>query len=86
MDLQRIRRTVAFNRFLARIFADSTSPWVLKGGYAMELRLDNARATRDIDLGFRGAMNPAGEAQTDYIQRLLMKAATVDLSDFSYLM
>lgn len=82
LDLQRIRRTVAFNRFLARIFADNTSPWVLKGGYAMELRLDNARATRDIDLGFRGIMNPAGEAQTDYIQRLFMKATTVDLGDF----
>jgi len=43
LSLQRLRRTVAFNRFLARIFADRLSPWVLKGGYAMELRLHSAR-------------------------------------------
>jgi len=82
MDLQRLRRTLAFNRFLARIFADKASPWVLKGGYAMELRLDNARATRDIDLGFRGKLKTAGEPQAEYIQRLLMQAATVDMGDY----
>ena len=25
-------------------------PWVLKGGYAMELRMHSARTTKDIDL------------------------------------
>jgi len=30
-NLQRLRRKVAFNRFLARIFSDSASPWILKG-------------------------------------------------------
>lgn len=81
LNLQRLRRTVAFNRFLARIFANKTSPWVLKGGYAMELRLHNARATLDVDLSFRGKPEP-GEPQVDYLLRLLARASQVDLGDF----
>jgi hypothetical protein len=50
VDLQRLRRKVAFERFLARIFACETKNFFLKGGYAMELRLSAARATKDIDL------------------------------------
>lgn len=53
IDLQDIRRKVAFERFLCRLFRDKDSPWVLKGGYAMELRISQARATRDIDLVMR---------------------------------
>ena len=82
LNLQRLRRTVAFNRFLARIFADRLSPWVLKGGYAMELRLHSARATLDVDLSFRGSPKSGTEAQTDYLQRLLADAAKADLGDF----
>ena len=36
-DLQRLRRQVTFDRFLARMFSKgpkATYPWVLKGGYA----------------------------------------------------
>src|SRR5713226_3615067 len=35
-DLQRLRRQVAFDRFLARLFPKGpkgTYPWILKGGY-----------------------------------------------------
>jgi len=52
-DLQRHRRQVAFDRFLARMFSQGPKaayPWVLKGGYAMELRMHFARTTKDIDL------------------------------------
>ena len=52
-DLQRLRRQVAFDRFLARLFSKGPTaayPWVLKGGYAMELRIRTARTTKDIDL------------------------------------
>ncbi|MEK7340206.1 MAG: hypothetical protein WBD50_08530 [Candidatus Rhabdochlamydia sp.] len=31
-DLQRLRKQVAFERFLARLFKDPDSPWILKGG------------------------------------------------------
>src|SRR5260370_27755022 len=64
-DLQRLRRQGAFDRFLARLFPkvpNGTYPWILKGGYAMELRIRSARTTKDIDLtlhdGTRLAKNP----------------------------
>jgi hypothetical protein len=57
VDLQRLRRQVAFDRFLARLFHSAPSDWVLKGGYAMELRFQTARATRDLDFSVRIAMS-----------------------------
>jgi len=53
LDIQRLRRQVAFDRLLARLFHENNPPWLLKGGYAMELRLKFARTTRDIDLAIR---------------------------------
>lgn len=50
IDLQRLRRLVAFDRLLARICQSKENRWVLKGGYAMELRMEEARTTKDIDL------------------------------------
>ena len=32
IDLQKLRRKVAFDRFLARLFRTPGSDWVLKGG------------------------------------------------------
>lgn len=50
-DLQRLQRRVAFDRLLARLFAQSDPPWILKGGYALDLRLqDRARSTLDLDI------------------------------------
>jgi endonuclease YncB( thermonuclease family) len=49
-DLQRLRRQVSFDRLLARFFKEGNAPWLLKGGYAMELRLRTARTTKDIDI------------------------------------
>jgi Nucleotidyl transferase AbiEii toxin, Type IV TA system len=51
LDLARLRRQIAFQRFLARLFANENAPWLLKGGHAFELWLPGrARATKDIDL------------------------------------
>ena len=50
IDLQRLRRQVSFDRLLARLFSEQDTAWLLKGGYAMELRLRTARTTKDIDL------------------------------------
>jgi hypothetical protein len=54
VDLARLHRQVAFERLLVRLAADSprgAPAWVLKGGLALELRLDgHCRATRDLDL------------------------------------
>jgi len=51
IDLQRVRRKVAFERFLARLFSKQPYPWILKGGYSLEVRLGTSRATKDLDLG-----------------------------------
>src|SRR5580692_4587437 len=59
-DLQRLRRQVAFDRFLARMFSKGPKaayPWLLKGGYAMELRMHAARTTKDIDLTLHDGTN-----------------------------
>lgn len=53
LELARLRRIVAFERLLARLFQEKNSPWLLKGSYALELRLrEKARATRDMDFAF----------------------------------
>lgn len=53
-DLSRLQKRVAFERLLARLFPEGERqrpPWLLKGGYALEMRLRHtARATKDIDL------------------------------------
>lgn len=53
VDLQRLRRQVAFDRLLAKLFSSNGADWILKGGYAMELRFQTARATRDLDFTAR---------------------------------
>jgi len=51
IPLIRLRKMVAFDRFLARLFHCSPNEWVLKGGLAWQLRLDKGtRTTKDIDL------------------------------------
>ena len=37
IDPNRLRRQVSFDRLLARLFREESAPWVLKGGYALEL-------------------------------------------------
>lgn len=81
LPIERLRREVAFDRFLARLFADDKAPWVLKGGYALELRIKEARATKDIDMALREAMG-AGDSLNEAILAALEKAAAVDLTDF----
>lgn len=47
----RVRKRVVFERCMVRLQHDEKSPWVLKGGFALELRLGNiARMTKDLDL------------------------------------
>jgi hypothetical protein len=53
VDLQWVRRQGAFDRLLARLGSVPNSPWVLKGGYAMELHFQMARTTKDLDFTLR---------------------------------
>jgi hypothetical protein len=86
-DLQRLRRQVAFDRFLARMFSKGPKaayPWVLKGGYAMELRMHSARTTKDIDLtlhdGTRLSKNP--KERGEQVRALLQEAAATPFDDY----
>lgn len=89
IDLMRLRRQVAFDRLLARLFAEPDPPWLLKGGYAFELRLGThaARTTKDIDLSIP-APNRLGadadqpqQSQNALIRDRLQDAAERDLRD-----
>lgn len=52
--LARDRKRVAFDRLLARLLAVAARQWLLKGGFALDLRLAaRARSTRDIDIEWR---------------------------------
>src|SRR5260370_36561012 len=86
-DLQRLRRQVAFDRFLARLFPKGpkgTFPWILKGGYAMELRIRSARTTKDIDLtlhdGARLAKDP--DERRKQVRAMLQDSAAIQLKDY----
>ena len=49
--LVRLRKMVSFERFLARLLHHQPEQWIIKGGFALQLRMgDRARATKDIDL------------------------------------
>ena len=84
-SLGRLRRQVAFERLLARLFREDGSPWLLKGGYALELRLgDIARATRDLDLGVPDPARLAvgGERPGAALREALADAVEHDLGDW----
>jgi hypothetical protein len=83
VDLHRLRRQVAFDRLLARMF-DQSRPahdgWVLKGGYALEMRFHTARSTKDLDLTVRSAQGRAGDSTS--LRERLQLAASIELPDF----
>lgn len=73
--LMRLRKRVTFQRFLARLAAAAPGRWVLKGAFALDLRLGlRTRTTKDIDIA-RADEEPAAT-------RDLMAAATIDLGEF----
>jgi hypothetical protein len=86
-DLQRLRRQVAFDRFLARMFSkrpNAAYPWVLKGGYAMELRAHTARTTKDIDLAFHDGtrLSKDPNERREQVRAMLQEAAATPFDDF----
>lgn len=45
-QIPRVRKMIAFERLMARL----DQHWILKGGYAIQLRTERARTTQDVDL------------------------------------
>jgi hypothetical protein len=72
--LARRRQLLVFDRFLARVVAEFGDAATLKGGLVLELRLEHARTTKDVDLRMMGS--PA-----DLLAKL-QAAARRDLGDF----
>lgn len=58
--------------------------WVLKGGYALELRFRHSRATKDLDLTVKTATARANAQETSgaSLRERLLTAASVRLPDF----
>jgi len=84
IDLNRLRRQVAFDRLLARLFREEPAPWVLKGGYALELRFKTARSTVDIDLTLQrvvAATSPSDDTNR-VVREMLQKVADIPLGDW----
>ena len=64
-------------RLLARLFHEETPVWLLKGGFAMDLRFrPQARTTKDVDLAVALVSNASSLRET------LQRAVEVDLGDF----
>jgi hypothetical protein len=55
VDFARRRQLLVFDRFLARVVAVLRDTVLLKGGLVLELRLERARTTKDIDLRLTGS-------------------------------
>ncbi len=81
VPLDRLRRQISFDRFLARLFdvKKSSQRWLLKGGYALEFRFHNlARTTKDIDFTIPHMENLDENA----IREMLQEAMKKDISDW----
>jgi hypothetical protein len=76
--LDRLRKEVAHQRFLARLAEAAPNSWALKGGLALLARLgDQARATSDADANWR--------ANVDDLEKTLDRVSGMELGDgFSF--
>jgi hypothetical protein len=74
VPMSRVRQVLVFDRFLARVFAVFGDRVIAKGGAVLELRIERARTTRDIDLSVTG--DPSA------VLPLLRRAGAMELGDF----
>ncbi|MFI5380888.1 MAG: nucleotidyl transferase AbiEii/AbiGii toxin family protein [Tepidisphaerales bacterium] len=82
LPINTLRLKLVIERLLARLFSRTNPPWLLKGGYAMELRYrPRARTTRDIDLTCNTTGDQDLQARLRGIREQLQIAAETDLGD-----
>jgi predicted nucleotidyltransferase component of viral defense system len=74
VNFARRRQILVFNRLLARIVEVFGDAVVLKGGLVLELRIDRARTTKDIDLRMTGS--------PERVLAQLQEAGRLELGDF----
>ncbi|HEX4725763.1 MAG TPA: nucleotidyl transferase AbiEii/AbiGii toxin family protein [Pseudonocardiaceae bacterium] len=74
IDVNRLRRQVAFERMLVRLAADRVDDrdrWVLKGGLALEFRLNNlCRATKDLDIAITDGLTDGDDVRDELFDAL----------------
>lgn len=75
ISLDRLRRRVLFERIVARLQSAEPGLWVIKGGMALEVRLrDDARLTKDLDLGLRADVRDGADLEERLIEALSIDA------------
>jgi hypothetical protein len=76
-EFQSRRNEVAYRRLLARMYGADPERWVVKGGFALILRLDPSRPSNDIDVTYVDAA-----AEHAVALEALERAAGYELDDF----
>lgn len=85
--LLRLRKRVVFERCMVRLQKDENSPWVLKGGFALELRMGNrARMTKDVDLTIdMGFFDNRPASLSELTEKLRVDLQSVDEDRFVFI-
>src|SRR3954470_11063463 len=82
VPLSTLQLKFVIERLLARLFRAPNPPWLLKGGFAMDLRFrPRARTTRDVDLSLK---LPPGDSPefSGALREQLQEVVDSDLGDY----
>ena len=79
VPFQTLQLKFVMERLLARLFRVAEPPWLLKGGFAMDLRYrPQARTTKDVDL----SVSLTATLRPKDLREKLQEAADADLGDY----
>src|SRR5579883_3151031 len=82
MPLSTLQLKFVIERLLARLFRQPEPPWLLKGGFALDLRFrPRARTTKDVDLSVALVAAEAGADLLATLRDRLQEAVAIDLGD-----
>lgn len=80
--LSTLQLKLVIERLLARLFHAPNPPWLLKGGFAMDLRFrPRARTTKDVDLSLAFGAGDSVEFSAEFREQL-QETVDLDLSDY----
>jgi len=83
VPLSTLQLKFVIERLLARLFRDPEPPWLLKGGFAMDLRFrPHARTTKDVDLGMSLVSAEPAADFSGALRDRIQEAVDVDLGDY----
>jgi hypothetical protein len=83
VPLSTLQLKFVIERLLARLFRNPNPPWLLKGGFAMDLRFrPRARTTKDVDLSIALVPVEGNTALIAVVRERLQEAGAQDLGDY----